>query len=72
VDQLVELAGDVGDMDELLRLADAGSSDAVDVLVELAGARTFEEPRGWRSWAAVMRPSCCANTSAEPGEPRPH
>ncbi len=36
VDQLVELAGERGDMDELRRLADGGSRDAADVLTELA------------------------------------
>ena len=39
VDQLVELAGERGDMDELRRLADGGSTDAADVLVELAAER---------------------------------
>jgi hypothetical protein len=36
VDQLVELAGERGDMGELRRLADSGSRDAADVLAELA------------------------------------
>ena len=36
VDQLVELAGERGDMDELRRLADSGSRDAADVLTELS------------------------------------
>ncbi|RZU75032.1 hypothetical protein EV384_3551 [Micromonospora kangleipakensis] len=36
VDQLVELAGERGDMDELRRLADSGNRDAADVLTELA------------------------------------
>jgi hypothetical protein len=36
VDQLVELAGERGDVDELRRLADGGSRDAADVLAELA------------------------------------
>jgi hypothetical protein len=36
VDQLVELAGERGDMDELRRLADSGNRDAADVLAELA------------------------------------
>ena len=36
VDQLVELAGERGDLDELWRLADRGSRDASDVLAELA------------------------------------
>jgi hypothetical protein len=36
----------VDQLDELRRLADAGSSDAVDVLVELAGEREdFDELR---------------------------
>ena len=35
VDQLVELAAEAGDPDELRRLAAAGSSDAADVLAEL-------------------------------------
>jgi hypothetical protein len=39
VDQLVELAGERGDADELRRLAAGGSSDAVDQLVELASER---------------------------------
>lgn len=34
---LVELAGEREDRDELRRLADAGSSDARDVLLELTG-----------------------------------
>jgi hypothetical protein len=38
-DQLVELAGERGDLDELRRLADSGNSDAVDLLVESAGER---------------------------------
>ena len=38
VDQLVELAGERGDLDELRKLAVRGSSDAVDVLVELAAS----------------------------------
>ena len=37
VDQLVELAGERGDLDELRRLAAGGSTDAADVLAELAG-----------------------------------
>lgn len=37
--QLVELAGERGDVDEVRRLADNGNSGAVDVLVELAGER---------------------------------
>ena len=37
VAQLVELAGERGDLDELRRLAAEGSKDAVDVLVEVAG-----------------------------------
>ena len=36
LDQLVELAGERGDMDELRRLADRGNRDAADVLTELA------------------------------------
>jgi hypothetical protein len=36
VDQLVELAGERGDMDELRRLANGGNRDAADVLTELA------------------------------------
>jgi hypothetical protein len=39
VAQLVELAGERGDLDELRRLAAAGSADAIDVLVEIAGER---------------------------------
>ena len=35
VDVLVELASEREDLDELRRLADAGSSDAADVLAEL-------------------------------------
>ena len=42
VDQLVELAGERGDMDELRRLADAGSRDAFDVLAELEEDRSGE------------------------------
>ena len=37
--QLVELAGERGDLDELRRLAADGNTDAVDLLVELAGER---------------------------------
>ena len=36
VAQLVELAGERGDLDELRSLAADGSTDAVDVLVEIA------------------------------------
>ncbi len=36
VDQLVELAGERGDIAELRRLADSGNRDAADVLTELA------------------------------------
>ena len=36
VDELVELAGERGDLDELRSLADRGSQDAADVLAELA------------------------------------
>ena len=39
VAQLVELAGERGDMDELRRLAAGGNTDAVDLLVELADER---------------------------------
>jgi hypothetical protein len=39
VGQLVERAAERGDMDELRRLAAAGSKDAVDQLVELAQER---------------------------------
>jgi hypothetical protein len=35
VDQLVELAGERGDIAELRRLADRGNRDAADVLTEL-------------------------------------
>lgn len=42
-DQLVELAGERGDLDELRRLAAAGNRDAADVLVELAGERGEDE-----------------------------
>ena len=35
VDQLVELAGERGDLDELRHLADSGSTDAADALAEL-------------------------------------
>jgi len=42
VDQLVELAGERGDMDELRRLADAGNRDAFDVLAELEEDRSGE------------------------------
>lgn len=35
VDELVELAGERGDFEELRRLAAAGSRDAADVLAEL-------------------------------------
>ena len=34
-DQLVELAGERGDLEELRRLADHGSQDAAEVLAEL-------------------------------------
>lgn len=37
VDQLVELAGERGDLDELRRLANLGSTDAAEVLAELIG-----------------------------------
>ncbi len=36
VDQLVELAAEKGDTEELQRLAAAGSQDAADVLAELS------------------------------------
>jgi hypothetical protein len=36
-DQLVELAGERGDLDELRRLTDSGNSDARNVLIELDG-----------------------------------
>lgn len=36
-DQLIELAGERGDMDELRRLADSGNNTAADQLIELAG-----------------------------------
>lgn len=36
VDQLIELAGERGGLDELRRLAAGGSRDAADVLAELA------------------------------------
>lgn len=36
VDELIELAGELGDMDELRRLADSGNSTASDQLIELA------------------------------------
>jgi hypothetical protein len=39
VAQLVELAGERGDLDELRRLAAGGNTDAADILVELAGER---------------------------------
>src|SRR5262245_26837162 len=39
VDQLVELAAERGDMDELRRLAGLGVGDAADLLVELAAER---------------------------------
>jgi hypothetical protein len=39
IGQLVEQAAERGDMDELRRLAEAGSKDAVDALVELAQER---------------------------------
>jgi hypothetical protein len=39
IGQLVEQAAERGDMDELRRLAAAGSTDAVDQLVELAQER---------------------------------
>jgi len=38
-DQLVELAGERGDLEGLRRLADLGSPDAIDQLVELAAER---------------------------------
>jgi ubiquinone biosynthesis protein UbiJ len=37
VDELVQLAGERGDMQELRRLADGGSRDAAEVLAELTG-----------------------------------
>ena len=37
VDELVQLAGELGDLDELRRLADNGSRDAADQLLELTG-----------------------------------
>jgi hypothetical protein len=39
IGQLVELAAEHGDMEELRRLADGGSKDAADQLVELAQER---------------------------------
>jgi hypothetical protein len=35
-DQLIELAAELGDMNELRRLADAGNATATDQLIELA------------------------------------
>jgi len=37
--QLAEAAAERGDLEELRRLADSGSTDAVDILVEQAGER---------------------------------
>ena len=37
VDELVQLAGEHGDLAELRRLADSGNRDAVDELIQLAG-----------------------------------
>jgi hypothetical protein len=37
VDELIELAGEQGNLDELRRLAEQGNSTAADVLIELAG-----------------------------------
>jgi hypothetical protein len=37
VDELVQLAGERGDLDELRRLADRGHTDAADLLRELTG-----------------------------------
>jgi hypothetical protein len=43
VDQLVELAGERGDLDELRRLADGGSTDAAEVLAELTDEQDESE-----------------------------
>ena len=43
VDELVQLAGERGDMAELRRLADGGNRDAAEVLAELAGELDDEE-----------------------------
>ena len=45
VDQLVELAGERGDLDELRRLAGNGSRDAADVLAELAEDQDDDGPQ---------------------------
>ena len=39
VDELIELAGGLGDVDELRRLADQGNATAADQLIELAAER---------------------------------
>jgi hypothetical protein len=52
VDQLVELAGERGDFDELRRLADGGSTDAADVLAELT------EERGGDAEQIAVRTIC--------------
>ncbi len=46
LDELVQLAGERGDLDELRRLAQGGSSDAADVLAELADEQTDDATSG--------------------------
>jgi hypothetical protein len=44
-DELVELAAELGDLDELRRLADGGNATATDQLIELA-TEGDSRPRG--------------------------
>ncbi|MCX4641620.1 MULTISPECIES: hypothetical protein [unclassified Streptomyces] len=39
VDELIELAAELGDMGELRRLSDGGNATAADQLIEMAGER---------------------------------
>lgn len=65
LEQLVELAGERGDLDELRRLAAAGNSDARAVLVELATEREdFVELQRLADTGAPMPETSCG---AHPG-----
>ena len=45
VDELIELAGEQGNLDELRRLAEQGNSTAADVLIELGEHGNLDELR---------------------------
>jgi hypothetical protein len=57
MDELVQLAGERGDMDELRRLADGGNRDAGEVLTELAGELDDDEGRRAPALLLVMADS---------------